>query len=195
MPTYKPCDQSVADLAAKVLKKHESHAPLVKAKLKVDLVFAYADCDENNQKVGSALKLRGITCRAIARIINLKDRAKGQGDVEVCIDGDWWPDVDEREQEALLDHELHHFQVKTSKNGTPLTDDLMRPIIKMRKHDVEFGWFKIVAARNGQFSLERIQAGKLMEESGQFFWPSIAGLATRSRISNLELHQTAHATA
>ncbi len=38
-----------------------------------------------------------------------------------------------------------------------------RPQLKLRKHDVEVGWFKCVAERNGAASLERIQFATTMQ--------------------------------
>ena len=94
-------------------------------------------------------------------------------DVEIQVDGDWWGSQDREEQEALLDHELTHIQVLEEANGVARKDKAGRPKIKCRPHDVDVGWFRIVAARNGQHSLERRQAASMMEEQGQYFWPEI----------------------
>lgn len=75
----------------------------------------------------------------------------------------------------MLDHELFHIQIKM-KGQIIQTDDLGRPKIKMRPHDMEVGWFKAVAERNGKYSQERIQALKYMEEMGQYFWPEFAAV-------------------
>ena len=54
-------------------------------------------------------------------------------------------------------------------------DDLGRPILQLRMHDFEVGWFKEIAARHGEASQERQQAHAVMQDSGQYFWPDIAG--------------------
>jgi hypothetical protein len=43
----------------------------------------------------------------------------------------------------------------------------------LRKHDIEVGWFAVVAGRNGGASLEIEQAKAIMDSYGQLFWPAI----------------------
>ena len=54
-----------------------------------------------------------------------------------------------------------------------INTDLGRPELKLRKHDHEFGWFERVAQRHGAHSQERIQAARMMDSSGQAYWPEI----------------------
>lgn len=151
--------------------------------VKIDFVFARGDRDDvSGELLNDALKKNGVKALGITRKIGLKDRALGRGDAEIAIDGDWWDDASEEEQRALLDHELTHLV------PTGDCDDLRRPIIKLRPHDHEFGWFREVAARHGAHSQERIQARKMMELSGQYFWPSMyEAEASAGRMRNLEL--------
>lgn len=62
-----------------------------------------------------------------------------------------------------------------TRKGIVQVDDLRRPKIKIRKHDVEVGWFNIVAGRHGNFSIERIQSKMVMDQLGQYYWPELAG--------------------
>lgn len=57
-------------------------------------------------------------------------------------------------------------------------DDLGRPKLKMRKHDVEIGWFKIIAERHGAHSIERQQAKIIFDTMGQSFWPGLVSQHT-----------------
>lgn len=107
---------------------------------------------------------------------------KGLGDAEILIDADWWEKANEAERKALLDHELQHF-AKTDK-----VDDLGRPKLKMRRHDVQVGWFKSVAERNGVSSQERLQAAQMMHEHQQVFWPTDLKVS-ESRMANLEIRE------
>ena len=75
----------------------------------------------------------------------------------------------------MLDHELHHMEVKLDEEGVVIRDDLKRPKLKLRKHDVEVGWFALVAGRHGSNSLEIEQAKRVMDSYGQLFWPEIDG--------------------
>lgn len=174
MPTFERCDESVRELATKLLNEYDTHKPLVALEAKIDFVFAYADCDDKGRPLNDALTKGGLRALGITRKISLKDRALGRGDAEIALDGDWWKQASANEQAALLDHELHHVAVKCDKVGNPQFDDLGRPQVKLRKHDIEFGWFKCIAERHGAASQERIQAKSMMDLAGQYFWPDVA---------------------
>lgn len=171
MATFQKCPIEVRELANEILCEFETHQPLLDAKVTVDFVFAYAEEDDNGNKIGNALSKNGCKALGICRKIPLKDRALGRADAEISIDGDWWEDANSSERRALLDHELHHIAIKIDKRGL-VRDDLGRPVLQLRKHDYEFGWFKAIAARHGIFSLERQQANEMMQADGQYFWPS-----------------------
>jgi len=161
-------------MARELLFEFETHQPIVQAGVTIDFVFAFADIDEQTQEpVGNALSKNGIKALGLCRKIPLKDRAMGRADVEISLDGQWWEEATHAERRALLDHELHHVAIKTDKRGL-VRDDLGRPVIQLRKHDYEFGWFKCVAARHGRASIERQQASEMMLDAGQYFWPHIA---------------------
>lgn len=171
MSTFARCDESVEEMARALISEFDTHKPLIEHEVKIDYVFAFATTDEQGFPKGDALRKNGLKALGLTRILSLKDRAMGRGDVEIALDGDWWTNAPLAEKRALLDHELHHIM--------PLLvdrDDLGRPRIKLRKHDVEFGWFRCIAARHGENSLERQQARQLMEDSGQYFWGDIAGI-------------------
>lgn len=174
MPTYERADKSVERLAKELIEQYETHKPMKVVEPKVDYVFAYGDVDDEGRQLNDALTKNGLKALGITKIIALKERALGRGDVEVALDGDWWKSATDEQQAALLDHELHHICIKCDKAGNVQYDDLGRPKIKLRKHDVEVGWFKVVAERHGAASQERIQAKAIMDFSGQYFWPGIA---------------------
>ncbi len=174
MATFVRCDDSVNQLADELMCKYPDHEALIEAKVRIDFVFAFAKRDEDTgDKLGPALKLHGVPCLGIARKISIKDRALGRGDAEISLDGDEWPKMSAERKAALLDHELHHLTVKRDRFGSPCTDDIDRPVIRMRPHDFQFGWFNVIAARHGAASFERLQAKQMMDDAGQFFWPEI----------------------
>ena len=174
MSTFQKCDQSVNAMALSIMQQFETHQPLIDIGVKIDYVFAYGDRDEKGKLTGDALTLHGTKANGIARKIGLKDRAMGRGDAEISLDHDWWEQHTEPEQRALLDHELHHIAVKIDNRGV-CRDDLGRPIIKLRKHDVEIGWFGVIAARHGAASQERIQSKAMSDQWGQYFFPDFCG--------------------
>ncbi len=174
MPTFERADKSVEKLAKELIEKYETHKPLAAYDAKIDYVFAYGDVDDKGRQLNDALTKGGLKALGIAKIISLKERALDRGDDEISLDGDWWKLATEDQQAALLDHELHHISIKADKSGNVQYDDLGRPKIKLRKHDVEVGWFKCIAERHGEASQERIQAKAIMDFSGQYFFPEFA---------------------
>jgi hypothetical protein len=172
MPKFEKCGADVRTMANEILCAFETHQPLLDARVTVDYVFAYADEDDNGNKRGHALSHGGVRALGIARKIPLKDRVLGRADAEISLDGDWWNEAPEKDKRALLDHELHHLSIKIDKRGL-VRDDSGRPCIYMRKHDFEFGWFRIIAERHGLHSIECQQAKLMMDNSGQLFWPEL----------------------
>ena len=173
MPTFQKCPIAVNEMANGLLVEYETHKPLLDARVKIDFVFAFSDKDEGGNPTNNALSKNGVKALGITRKIPLKDRVLGRGDAEIALDGDWWEAATAEAQAALLDHELHHLSLKIDKRGL-VRDDIGRPIIVLRKHDYEFGWFNIIAERHGKHSQERIAATRMMDEAGQYFWPEFA---------------------
>lgn len=173
MASFKKCPAEVHELASEILCEFSNHKPLLDAKVKFDFVFAFASRDEAGQKTGSALTLHGAPALGIAKKTSLKDRALGRGDCEVALDGDWWAEAPDEQKKALLDHELYHFLVVIDEKTVIKKDTCGRPCIEIRQHDFQFGWFKEIAQRHGEHSMERIQAKQILEEAAQMFWPEI----------------------
>lgn len=177
MTTYEKCSKDVPAMAKRLIEEIDRHYDLVN--VKIDFLFAYPEHDEATGKAkGDAIKVGGYPALGVTRKVSLKDRAKGLGDAEICLDGDWWKDAHTIEKEALLDHELTHIAV------TPRKDDLGRPVLKLRKHDIHVGWFSEVAARHGNHSQERMQARVIYDKFGQLLWPDL--LAPSTRMQKLE---------
>lgn len=166
MPTkFERCDRSVTQMADAILEEFETHQATIDAKVKIDFVFAYADPESD----APALQKNGVRAYGICRKTSLKERALGHGDIEISIDGDWWKDASDAQRRALLDHELHHIAVDEDLEK----DDLGRPLVSMRKHDFEFGWFSIIAQRHGADSMECRQAKAIADNAGQLYWPAL----------------------
>jgi len=173
MSTYQKCPESVKQMAAEILAQFETHKPLVEQGVTIDLLFAFGERDPAGNVIGPAIMHHGRRSGGLCRKVSLKDRAKGLADAEIILDGDNWNELIEAEQRALLDHELHHLAIKIDKRGV-VKDDLGRPVLQLRRHTIEVGWFKEIAERHGDFAPERIQARQIMGEFGQYFWPEIA---------------------
>lgn len=171
MAVYKLADQSVVEMAADILCGHADYKPLLEAKVKIDYVMAFAKRDPDTGEVlGNAITHNGRPALGLCKKVNLKDRVKGMGDVEIQLDGDNWEKLSPRRREAILAHEIHHIMVKVDKRGI-MRDDAMRPLIELREHDVEVGWFAVIAKRYGLDSEERQQANNVMADFDQAFFP------------------------
>lgn len=183
MPTYLKCpnNSEVCKLASDVMREH--HQPLVTRGVRIDFLLAYPDYDDSTgEAINDALTCHGAKALGICRKTNLKDRTKGLGDAEICLDGPNWEEAPEPQRRSLLDHELQHLAVSAD------NDAIGRPKLTLRKHDIQFGWFLCVAKRNGQHAIERIQANSLLVVHGQILFPEIMNVAEKpSRIQNLEL--------
>jgi hypothetical protein len=149
------------------------HAELLDAEVKIDFVFAKPSLDKDGEPTGNAITHHGMPALGLCRILNLKDRTKGNGDAEILLDYDFWDSASDAERDALLDHELHHLELKRDKKNRVKRDDLGRPLFKMRKHDRQFGWFDCIARRHGPASQERQQAREIFSEAGQLYWPTL----------------------
>lgn len=179
--TFERCPKSVDTMAKSLMQEFESHKALLSSGAVIDFVFARAEVDEKTGVIkGHALMKNGVRALGISRKIPLKDRALGRGDAEVALDGDWWAEASEAQQRALLDHELHHLTPKIDKRGM-VRDDLGHPVIVLRKHDWEFGFFTCIAERHGIDSMEVIEATRMLDKDGQYLFPQFAKalIATR----------------
>lgn len=178
MSTYTKCPQEVIDLANKILVSKPRHKGLLDFRVKIDFVFAHAERDEKTgEPIGVALKHHGVRALGIARRLGLKDRAMGRGDCEVCLDADWWDEAPERQREAVLAHELTHFEVKIDKRGV-VKDDLNRPKINIRPHDYDHGHFTCIANEYGADSIEVQQTRRMFELDGQYYLPGFTAAKT-----------------
>jgi hypothetical protein len=139
------------------------HMVLVQAGLKIDLLEVRPDYDENGDALRPAVTAGGYQALGVCRIINQRDRAKGNGDVEIAIDGDWWDNAEHEERCALMDHELNHIELVLTDGGELKRDVSERPKVKIRKHDRQFGWFDEVASRHGRHSIEHKQAASMLK--------------------------------
>lgn len=162
MPIYEQDSGTIERIATRMLEKY--HQPLADAGVKIDYLLAKAKRDNNGDATGPALKLHGYQCAAVVKILSAKDRAKGLGDAEIVVDGDRWHEWSEEEQEALLDHELQHLELKTDEHGCVIRDDLDRPTLRCIKHDHQFGWFDAIARRHGAAAFEVQQAQAFLRD-------------------------------
>jgi hypothetical protein len=170
---FERCPPDIVRLIDRIAE--EFHPELLEASVSIDALFHFPRLDEKGQPVkGTGLKLHGHAAYAVARVVTTKDRAKGCRDVEIVIDQHSWESLAEEEREAVLDHELMHFELIVDDEQQVQLDDIDHPRVRIRKHDRQFGWFDAIARRRGRYSIEVKQALELAEgEAGQLYLPGI----------------------
>lgn len=155
--TYTKAPANFRVLINEVLGQY--HPELSEMGLRVDALFVYAPRDADGFPTGPALKAgSGYPAIATISVTGLKDRVMGRGDCEMLVDGDRILRCPDDRLRALIDHELEHIEF------TGNVDDIGRPKLKLRPHDVEFGWFDAVARRHEGRSLEVMQATRFFGE-------------------------------
>lgn len=142
------------------------------AGIRIGMLIIYDD-DEDKQ----VLKHGGYPAAALARVVSERDRAAGMCDAQIILDQSSYRRMTEKQRDALIDHELHHFEVMPDKSGAPRMDTNERPRLRIRKHDHQFGWFDTIAERHGEHSVEVKQARQLVDESGQLYFDFAAKVA------------------
>ena len=149
-------------IAYSVMGKY--HPELKKARIQLGLLITMS-----NKENQPALKDGAY---GVIKIVPVKDRVTKQFDVELIVDGDIWNKRQDL-REPLIDHLLSKLEVKKHKNNKKspdpedktaddaeefVTDDIGRPIIKMRKCDLTaISGFAEVATRHGDSSIEVLQ--------------------------------------
>jgi hypothetical protein len=164
MKVYEKAEPHVYHKAESLIKQF--HPELQKAELTLDILMA-------TNEAGDAVSHGGYPALAVVRITNLKDRVLGMADAQITIDARAYENMTDEQRNALLDHELTHLQVLYDDDHLMKTDDIGRPKLKMKKHDYQFGWFRVIAERHGRASPEVYQARILWEKDGQAFFPML----------------------
>lgn len=144
--TYTQGDEKVVAQIAAVMKKHRPD--LTEAGVTVSALM-----------VGGGLKHHGYAAHAVVNINSLKDRVEGKADCTIQFDDDEsgydsWPSA---QRTAILHHELYHLELVRGSNGNVEKDDVGRPKLTMRLHDVEIGGFEEVIKAHGEAAPEAQQ--------------------------------------
>lgn len=141
--TYHKPTPELTELVERIMEEH--HDDLTALRVKVGCRFVIAT---------GGLKLHGYPCAAMVQIVSYEKRFQGFPDAMITVDKIEWDDLDDDERAAVIDHELEHLAISRDKHGQPRTDDLGRPKLKMRLHDVQLGVFDSVIRRHGDAALD-----------------------------------------
>lgn len=143
--TYSECPAEIKKRATQIAR--EFHPHLIEGD--VTIFFKWA---ENPDDV--ALMFQGYPAAATIKINSYEKRVEGLADCTMTIDKAFWDEASEESQDALLDHELQHIDVRRNKAGAIKYDDANRPCLRLRKHDFQIGGFHSIAKRHGIGALE-----------------------------------------
>lgn len=150
--TFTECPDAVKRRAMEIARKHHQH--LLEGDVTIFFKFA-----ENPDDV--ALMFQGYPAAATIKINSYEKRIEGLQDATMTIDKVWWDEASEEMQDALLDHELQHIDVRRNKAGAIKYDDANRPCLRLRKRDFQLGGFHCIAKRHGVDALEVQQVEKV----------------------------------
>lgn len=115
----------------------------------------------NNMKPDSD----GRTELGMSRLVGDPARQQCSLDVNIILNQEWWhhnATTDEM-RKAMLHHQLMHVGVRKDDNGDVKTDELNRPRLYNRKHNVEE--FREVISAHGMYVDELAQTYRIMRES------------------------------
>jgi hypothetical protein len=171
MAKLRRADSETMDLMVRVMR--ECHKELVEAKVRVGILFASVELDQNGRPMGIPVRCHGTPAAAKVKLISRRKRLEGiPFEAIIEIDEHRWDLLTEEGQEALLDHELTHLQLKRDKDSNlPIADDDGRPKLKMRPDDWSLTGFADVVRRRGHMALEAQSFKELYDRYGQMLFP------------------------
>lgn len=160
---YLRASVDVSKIVTSIIDEH--YKELRSARVTVEALTVHSD------KEGvPALTLRGRPCGGIIRKTNTKERVAGRADAEIILAREYYQGLTDRQRRALLHHELHHLEVRHDKDDEIKRDTAGRPVLALREHDFEVGWFHDIAALYGEDSGEVMQARTLLRQKGQTYF-------------------------
>ena len=177
--TYERASDTIQAMVANARSKW--HRVLIQCDVTIDTLMV-AEVDEETGETYQTLKCHGYPAAATMAITPLKQRALGIADAVLVLDEATWHKLGQAERRALLDHELHHLQVRAEGRGfvgldgngkldcSARLDDQRRPVLKLRKHDWQLGGFQAVARRHKSAAIEVQAARHHQEPGGQYCW-------------------------
>lgn len=156
----------ILDMAREIIEKYH---PELKTPdggyVRLCIMLAFQGGDDADHE--PAVKLHGYPCYAVIKSIPYKQRVDKRADAEITIDKEKWESLTDRQQRALLDHEITHLEIKRDEYGAVDTDDCGRPKLNIRLHDWQLGGFRSIARRYGSEALEVIEARHFDEDFGK----------------------------
>lgn len=140
----------------------------------IAVMSAHASRDEDDEPKGEALSARGRPILGMIRIMSTEDRAAGNADVRVILNGDRWGQLSAAMQRGVVDDCLTQIEVVKEEGGVTKRDEHGRPKLRRRAWDYELCGFHDVAQRHGASSVEVHNFRVLFDQYGQTYLPHFA---------------------
>lgn len=147
-PKYLPIDREespelYAQLARLIDKYHEE---LAQARIVLAWHYGWKPDKDGRLTLGKCRKLTEL------------DQRLADFDFVVILNADVWPELNEPQREAILDHELCHAAPALDEEGEQKEDSTGRKCWRVRRHDVEE--FSEIVTRHGLYTSELEKLGK-----------------------------------
>ena len=128
------------------------YGELLECSVTIGILFAHPSSKSPDKP---AIMVHGIQVYSTIRLINLKDRVAGLPDVQLILDGPYWSDrtTTEANRTEIIDSQLYRLEVKRDKSGGIITDDLGRPVFRLKRPDYALSGYDAIIRRHGAGSL------------------------------------------
>lgn len=134
---YELVDADTADTLACITKDLvEKHHPHLR---QASIVFAWAHSWSEDAD--------GLTTLGQAKKVGELERDSTGSDFYLVLNSEIYPQLNEAQRIALIDHELSHCEIVHDKDGEPKLDERDRIVYRLRKHD--FQDFAAIVKRHG----------------------------------------------
>jgi hypothetical protein len=171
MPNYEDPSNKMEE-AFEDVRNFDAHRERLKD-VNIAVLSAHASRDEDDEPRGEALASRGRPILGMIRIMSTEDRAAGNADVRVVLNGDRWGQISGPMQRGVIDDCLTQIMV-LKEDDVIKRDDLGRPKLRRRPWDFEHCGFHEVAERHGAHSIEVHNFKVLFDKFGQTYLPHFA---------------------
>ena len=172
MATYEDPSNKMEE-AFEDVRKFDAHHERLKD-VSIAVMSAHASRDEDDEPKGEALSARGRPILGMIRIMSTEDRAAGNADVRVILNGDRWGQLSAAMQRGVVDDCLTQIEVVKEEGGVTKRDEHGRPKLRRRAWDYELCGFHDVAQRHGASSVEVHNFRVLFDQYGQTYLPLLA---------------------
>lgn len=164
-----PVEKAKPDFYAQLTAVCENMRPDVdEIKLKIGVVFHHAAVNEHGIKTGPGLSKGGHEVAWTAKVTSPDERLTGSPDLRVKLNGDLWDEMEVPQRDALLDEVLYAITiVRDPDSDLPLTDDALRPRIRLKPFDIYVQGYETIVRRHGEASICYAQLSQVTHKLSQ----------------------------